>query len=81
MPLYDFRCRACGTTFDRMRSMAQADAPTPCDCGSNDTTRLLSRIAPVAQSASVGGSAGSLPMAGGSAPSAGGGCCGGGCCG
>lgn len=76
MPMYEYRCRACGHTFDRLRAAATADQPAPCDCGSDDTARLLSMIArrPAATS---------LPMAGGPAPapaSGGGGCCGGGCC-
>jgi putative FmdB family regulatory protein len=78
MPMYEYRCRACGHTFDKLRAVAQADDPADCTCGSADTARLPSMIARVGSS---------LPMAGGSsapAPSAGGGggsCCGGGCCG
>lgn len=78
MPVYDYRCRGCGHTFDRLRPLAEADAPGPCPtCAGEDTARLPSRIA---RRTSVGSS---LPMAGGApsaGPSAGGGCCGGGCC-
>lgn len=75
MPMYEYRCRACGHTFDRLRPAAEAGVPAPCDCGSADTTRLMSMIARPATGAE-------LPMAGGgSAPAGGGGCCGGGCCG
>lgn len=77
MPMYEYRCRACGHTFDRLRPASESDAPVACDCGSDDTARLMSMIARRPAGAS-------LPMAGGSAPSApssgGGGCCGGGCC-
>lgn len=82
MPMYEYRCRACGHTFDRLRPASEADQPAPCDCGSSDTARLLSMIARRPTGAA-------LPMAGGSTGSAGatgasgaptGGCCGGGCC-
>ncbi len=80
MPFYDYRCRACDATFDRMRPMAEADHPTACACGSEETFRLVSRIAKPAK-ASTGPSLGGagLPMASGNG--GGGGCCGGGCCG
>ena len=76
MPMYEYRCRACGHTFDRLRALAEADAPAPCDCGTTDTVRLVSRVARRTPAGA------SLPMAGGAADTApaGGGCCGGGCC-
>ena len=64
---YEYRCRACGATFEERRSMAAADAPAVCPEGHADTTRLLSVFA------STGGA---NP---GPAPSTGGGCCGGAC--
>ncbi|SEF49509.1 putative regulatory protein, FmdB family [Actinacidiphila yanglinensis] len=75
MPRYEYRCKACGFTFEMRRPMSQSDAPAPCPRGHADTVKLLSTV-------SVGSSS-SAPSAasGGSAPSAGGGCCGGGCCG
>ncbi len=76
MPMYEYRCRACGHTFDRLRPADEADLSAPCDCGSADTARLVSMIARRSAGAT-------LPMAGGSAPApagGGGGCCGGGCC-
>ncbi|MEW9530092.1 zinc ribbon domain-containing protein [Microbispora sp. NPDC049125] len=71
MPRYDYRCRACGSTFELNRPMAEASAPAACPSGHDDTVKLLSTVA-------VTGKA-----SGGPAPSAssGGGCCGGGCCG
>ena len=75
MPLYEYRCRACGDTTEHLRGLSQADAPVACDCGASDTVRLPSLVA---RSHTSGG--GELPMAGGGA-AAGGGCCGGGCCG
>ncbi|GAA2401954.1 FmdB family zinc ribbon protein [Nonomuraea africana] len=67
MPRYDFRCRACGSTFEVTRPMAASGDPAACPEGHTDTVKLLSTVA-------MTGNAGA--PAGGS----GGGCCGGGCC-
>lgn len=72
MATYEFRCRACGATFEERRAMADADVPATCPQGHQDTTRLLSVFA------SVSGAAGGSPTARPSAPSPGG-CCGGAC--
>jgi putative FmdB family regulatory protein len=64
---YEYRCRACGATFEERRAMADADAPATCPDGHADTTRLLSVFA----STTGGASAPSTP--------GGGGCCGGAC--
>jgi putative FmdB family regulatory protein len=66
MATYEFRCRACGSTFEVRRSMAEADAPATCPAGHTDTARLLSVFAAT-------GSAAAAPA------SMGGGCCGGAC--
>ncbi len=70
MPRYEYRCRACGATFEKTRPMSEASAPIDCPHGHADTVKLFSMVA-------VGGLA--KPS---TAPSAGssGGCCGGGCC-
>ncbi|MFD1932572.1 MULTISPECIES: FmdB family zinc ribbon protein [Nonomuraea] len=67
MPRYDFRCRACGSTFELTRPMSASGDPAACPEGHTDTVKLLSTVA-------VTGNA-SAPSGGG-----GGGCCGGGCC-
>jgi putative FmdB family regulatory protein len=67
MARYEYRCRACGATFEQTRPMAEANSPAECPAGHTDTVKLFSAVA-------VGG------RASGPAPSAGGGCCGGGCC-
>jgi putative FmdB family regulatory protein len=68
VPLYDFRCRTCGDTFEVRRAMADAAAPATCPAGHADTVKLMSLVA-------VGGRAeGSA-----AAPAPGGGCCGGAC--
>jgi putative FmdB family regulatory protein len=69
MPRYEYRCRACGDTFELNRPMAQAGDPATCPGGHDDTVKLLSTVAVT----------GATPSGGGAAP-AGGGCCGGGCC-
>jgi putative FmdB family regulatory protein len=66
MPTYEFRCRACGSTFTQVRPMSRSGEPATCPDGHDDTVRLLG-VAGVTRSASE-------PAAGG------GGCCGGGCC-
>ncbi|AVT30071.1 FmdB family transcriptional regulator [Plantactinospora sp. BC1] len=71
MPRYEFRCRACGDTFEMNRPMAEASAPASCPRGHDDTVKLLSTVAFTGRGA--GGSA-PAPMAPG-----GGGCCGGSC--
>jgi len=73
MPRYEYRCRACGDTFELTRTMSEANAPTPCPAGHDDTVKLLSTVALTGR-----GGGGGLP-APGPGPSAGGGCCGGAC--
>ncbi|MGH3382470.1 MAG: FmdB family zinc ribbon protein [Actinoallomurus sp.] len=68
MPRYDYRCRACGSTFEVSRPMSEASAPASCPDGHDDTVKLLSTVA-------MTGGASAPPQGGG------GGCCGGGCCG
>ena len=64
MPRYEYRCRACGDTFERTRPMSESSDPCTCPQGHDDTVKLLSTV-------SVGGRAGSAGREGG------GGCCGG----
>ncbi|MGH3443064.1 MAG: FmdB family zinc ribbon protein [Nitriliruptorales bacterium] len=45
MPMYEYRCRACGETFEALRSQGEADAPVACCRGHEDTIRLLSLVA------------------------------------
>jgi putative FmdB family regulatory protein len=65
VPRYEYRCRACGDTFELTRPMSESSAPAACPQGHDDTVKLLSTVA-------VGGRS-SAPAAGG------GGCCGGAC--
>ncbi|HVB42774.1 MAG TPA: zinc ribbon domain-containing protein [Streptosporangiaceae bacterium] len=70
MPRYEYRCRACGDTFERTRPMSESSAPCACPQGHDDTVRLLSTI-------SVAGRASAEPKRG--ADGGAGGCCGGAC--
>lgn len=72
MPIYEYRCRTCGDTFEELRPAAEADAPVACGCGHADTTRLPSLIA-------RGSRETSLPVTTGGGAGGGGGCCGGAC--
>ena len=46
MPLYDYQCRACGKTFEMLRSFQDADSKLECpDCRSDNVERLLSLFA------------------------------------
>jgi len=71
MPRYDYRCRACGDTFEVSRPMRAAAAPATCPQGHADTVKLLSTVAITGRS----GSPPPAPAGGGG----GGGCCGGAC--
>jgi putative FmdB family regulatory protein len=69
MPRYEYRCRACGDTFEVTRPMSESSAPCACPAGHDDTVKLLSTVAVGGRSASAGPG----PAMGG------GGCCGGAC--
>jgi putative FmdB family regulatory protein len=69
MPRYEYRCRACGDTFEVNRPMSESSAPARCPDGHDDTVKLLSTVA----------FSGGTRAAGVTAPRAGGGCCGGAC--
>jgi len=43
MPIYEYVCFDCQTRFEALRSMANADAPIPCDqCQGEHTSRVVS---------------------------------------
>jgi putative FmdB family regulatory protein len=68
VPRYDYRCRACDTTFEVQRSLTEPETAAVCPDGHAETSRVFTAVA-------VGGGS-AAP-----APAGGGGCCGGGCCG
>lgn len=67
MPLYEYRCRVCDTSFQLLRAVGSADDPAPCPAGHTDAVRALSLVAPVRRGEVM------------TAPASGGGCCGGAC--
>ncbi|CCH34551.1 zinc ribbon domain-containing protein [Actinosynnema sp. NPDC047251] len=74
MPTYEYRCKACGSTFDVKRPMSESSAPAACPQGHDDTVKLLSMVG-------VSGLAGNAAQPAQPSGGGGGGCCGGGCCG
>lgn len=51
MPMYDFRCRACGHSFETLvRSGLEPNCP---QCSSSELEREVSRIAPAGKTAGV----------------------------
>ena len=65
MPLYDFRCPACGTTFEQRVALAALGQPVSCPgCGAPTAERLISLPAAYGHAASASGPA---PMAMGGA--------------
>ena len=64
MPLYDFRCKTCETTFEIRRPMAEASDPATCPQGHENAVRLLSVFASVGASSSAAAPA-TTPRAGG----------------
>jgi len=46
MAIYEYQCKTCRRRFELMRSMRDNHAPASCpECGSADTSRLLSVFA------------------------------------
>ncbi len=51
MPIYEYLCADCHTTFEKLRSMSQATAPAICThCGSSDTSRAISLFSAISKS-------------------------------
>ena len=76
MPRYDYRCRACGDTFEVSRSLAATTTAVTCPAGHDDTVKLLSTVALTGRGGTGRGGTASAPVA---PPAGGGGCCGGSC--
>ncbi|MHB8621215.1 MAG: FmdB family zinc ribbon protein [Chloroflexota bacterium] len=80
MPVYEYYCSDCHTTFEALRAMGSADEPIACrQCGQ---PKRVNKV--ISTFARAGGSgiemAGGTASGGSSSPSfSPGGCCGGGC--
>lgn len=68
MPIYEYRCRACGQEFEKYLATGGAAVACP-GCGAGEVTRKLS----------VFGMKSDGSLVASSMPAGGGGCCGGGC--
>jgi len=75
MPIYEYVCPECDTTFEKMRSLSQSDQPCECPSCKAEARRKLSVFAAFSQS--MGGVPKAVPGAG-SGPSCS--SCGGGSC-
>jgi putative FmdB family regulatory protein len=74
MPLYEYFCASCGSKFEALRPMTQADAPLACPrCTYDGAARVISTCAVISRT-----NGGSRLIA--SSQSAGCGSCGGGHC-
>lgn len=63
MPLYEYLCRECGQTFERLRRLSDQDGdpanPVRCPCGSTQVERIVySRVAVQGTSCSPGAGGG-----------------------
>lgn len=57
MPIYEFRCKDCGETFDKLVSMSYEQTDIKCPhCGSIKVKKMLSTFATKEASASSGAS-------------------------
>ncbi len=52
MPLYEYRCKACGEVFEKMVRWSEADRSPACpNCQSQETQKKVSHIAALGSSA------------------------------
>lgn len=66
MPLYEYRCPECGTRFEEIRALRQADEEVECPvCGSGAPRRQLSSFATASGGRSPGGGSASCGPTGG----------------
>ncbi|MBX2991056.1 MAG: zinc ribbon domain-containing protein [Bacteroidetes bacterium] len=77
MPIYDYRCKECSTTYDVFHKVREIEEDVVCPaCGSTGHIRLLS-----APNVSTGSSTGGFNYSDAPSCETPGGCCGGGSCG
>lgn len=75
MPIYDYRCTECGSTYDVFHKTREVAEDILCpSCGSPEHARLMSVPAAAVMSSGTSASASSAPSC-----DSGGGCCGGAC--
>ncbi|NLN10013.1 MAG: zinc ribbon domain-containing protein [Acidobacteria bacterium] len=55
MPLYEYRCRACGHRFEELQRLGESAEKVTCpECGERQAERQLSTFAAAAASGSLG---------------------------
>ena len=47
MPIYEYRCRACGEITDAFRSVDERDSAPPCQICGTETRKILSVSRPI----------------------------------
>jgi putative FmdB family regulatory protein len=66
MPLYEYRCKNCGKSFEKMMRWSEADRSPVCpNCQSQDTQKQISTFASLGSSSGSGTSASSCGSGGG----------------
>lgn len=64
MPLFEYQCGNCGTRFERLARIADADRPGPCpQCGHQDSKRQISSFGWVGSGRSSSADAGACAPA------------------
>ncbi|MFO7742315.1 MAG: zinc ribbon domain-containing protein [Anaerolineae bacterium] len=59
MPLYEYECPDCGTRFDALRAMSEADDPIACpQCAREDSRRMISLFSAVGDQGVIAGDGG-----------------------
>jgi putative FmdB family regulatory protein len=67
MPLYEYRCKDCGTEFEKRLSFSEADQLPACPvCASAHTQKKLSRVVAFNAVSASGGAASSAASCGSS---------------
>lgn len=52
MPIFEYRCKKCGITFERL-TLGSETGPVTCDCSSTDVEKLFSRFSATSVSSSA----------------------------
>jgi putative FmdB family regulatory protein len=65
MPIYEYHCKSCDTTFEKMIRWSEADRPPTCPhCQSQETHKKISTFASLGNQASGGTSSSSCGSSG-----------------
>jgi putative FmdB family regulatory protein len=56
VPIYEYRCRTCGDSFEKLMRRGSDEQPACPSCGQADTDRLISAIARLSRECGPGAS-------------------------